>query len=130
MLKVSITKLGKKIQRGSSVMSTPCKFFIDEKEKMNIEVLMLRSGIDKRFYSFEPVIESAEIKSANAKAEKEAKESGKKLVESAKAALSEKAPEEVQAGGQTEAPKVKVVEEKKENNRPSNSNKDKKYSSK
>ena len=53
MLKVSITKPGKKIVFNGQVLTTPCKFFIEEKDKTAMKVILMQAGVNEKFYSIE-----------------------------------------------------------------------------
>lgn len=57
MLKVTITKPGKKIVFNGQVLTTPCKFFIEEKDQTSMKVILMQAGINDKFYS----IDSSEV---------------------------------------------------------------------
>ena len=104
MLKVIVTKLGKRIQHGGMVLSTPCKFFINENEKTQIEVLMMRNGIEKSAYKFEEVKDKPAIQGANEAITKQHQELAKKVSEQAKATKVEEP--EVKPEAKKEEPKA------------------------
>lgn len=53
MLKVSINKPGKKIVFNGQVLTTPCKFFIEEKDQTAMKVILMQAGVNEKFYSIE-----------------------------------------------------------------------------
>ena len=84
-IKVTVTKLGKRISFKGLSLSSPCKFFINEKDKTHFEVLMKQNGIQKKEYFFgEAKEQSKAIKEANAKAKEQAVKSNAELVKAMK----------------------------------------------
>lgn len=79
MLKVTITKPGKKIVFNGQVLTTPCKVFIFEKDQTAMKVILMQAGINEKFYS----IEKSEVQplrmETNAKVAKEAAKEAEKI---------------------------------------------------
>lgn len=79
MLKVTITKPGKKIVFNGQVLTTPCKVFIFEKDQTAMKVILMQAGINEKFYS----IEKSEVQplrvETNAKVAKEVAKEAEKI---------------------------------------------------
>lgn len=71
MLKVIISKPGKKIEYKGTLMTSPCKFYIKEEEEMHMRVLLLKLGIEENSFEIVKCIQKNEIKAKNEEAEKE-----------------------------------------------------------
>jgi len=106
-LKVTVSKVGKRISFKGLTVSSPCKFFINEKDKTHFEVLMMRSGIQKKEYFFGDAKEQSKaIKEANVKAKEQAVKSNADLVKAMKEQEKEVTPEVVaKQDPKKEAPK-------------------------
>ena len=84
-LKVVITKLGKRIAWKGISLSTPCKFIIDESDKIHIKVLLKRTGVTTNEYTIKDVkAPSAAIVKANESAKKQAEASAKEVTKAVK----------------------------------------------
>ena len=71
MLKVTITKLGKRIKFNGYLVSSPCKIFIDEKDETAMRVTLMRLGIGEKFFTIEKENAKPAKNENNAKVTKE-----------------------------------------------------------
>lgn len=86
--KVEVNKLGKRIAWKGMNLSSPCKFFIDEKDVAHVKVVMKQTGINTSEYVINEYKESTEaIKVANSEATKSSEALAKKTSEDVKDAL-------------------------------------------
>lgn len=108
MLKVSITKLGKKVRFNNTTFTTPCKFFIEDKDVTAMKVVLMTAGINEKFFTIEKVEKNPEADEARIKAEKAVLKEAEKIAKEVK----------------NESP---VVEEKKEDSVQNFSKKNKKH---
>ena len=93
MLKVTVRKPGKRLEWGANVVTSPCKFFIQDNERTHIEVLMMRNGIEKSKYRIDKVKEkSPEVQKANTTVDRRSKASAEVVSKEVKKAIAEKAP--------------------------------------
>jgi len=114
-IKVTVSKLGKRISFKGLTISSPCKFFINEKDKMHFEVLMMQTGVNKKEYFFgEAKEQSKAIKEANAKAKEQAVKSNADLSKAVKEEIKDTPKVEVKPEPKKEAPKHN---DKKHNNK-------------
>ena len=120
--KVIVTRVGKRISWRSMNLSSPCKFYIESKDKTHIEVLFKTIGLSKKDYKIvEAKNQKDSLKNANKKAEIRAEATAKKVSEGIKKqdveVKSEVKKEEPKPEVKKEEPKVEVKKHDHKNNK-------------
>jgi hypothetical protein len=105
MYKVIIKKPGKRLNFQGRLYTTPCNFYVEDKQLDLAKLILKKAGINDNF-SIQPMVESKARKEANKQAEQVVMEAAKKASEEVVAKI-EEAPKAEEQPVQAPAPSKK-----------------------